>query len=317
MSRLLLLLLASVWAVPAAAQSHDHHAQHVQSEPKEDPHAGHEAPPDPHAGHQMPAEDPHAGHGPTSPAPPVSSPPPEAGAGPEHAADAIFGAAAMADAREDIRREHGAMPASKIMIDRLELQLGDGRDGYLLDAQAWHGGDIDKLWLKSEIEGERGRSPEHAEAQALWSHAIGPWFDLQTGVRYDLNRGPDRAHLVLGVQGLAPYWWEVDGALFLSSKGELTARAEAEYDLRVTQKLILQPLIELDLAAQAAEELGIGAGLSTAEAGLRLRYQLTPLLAPYIGVSVERAFGATRRFRDSHDEEATEVSLVTGLRFWF
>ena len=87
-----------------------------------------------------------------------------------------------------------------------------GRDGYLLDAQAWYGGDIDKLWLKSEVEGAWGKKLEHAEVQALWSHAIGPWFDLQAGVRFDPQPGPNRSHLVLGVQGLAPYWWEVDGA---------------------------------------------------------------------------------------------------------
>ena len=209
------------------------------------------------------------------------------------------------------------MRASKLLIDRLEWSAVSGRDGYLLDAQGWYGGDINKLWLKTEVEGDRGRNPEKAEAQALWSRAINPWFDVQAGVRFDANRDPNRSHLVLGVQGLAPYWYEVDGAVFLSNKGELTARAEAEYDLRITQKLILQPLAEVDLSAQDIKELGIGAGLSTAELGLRMRYQVSQQFAPYVGLSYERAFGNTRRFRRSDGEGADSLGFVAGLRLWF
>lgn len=347
MTRLVLLLLASAIATPASAQSHQGHhmpmpgmsapkkspakpatakpkkakAAPAKARPKAAPRTKAVQPPpsqpspaaDPHAGHQMPASDPHAGHGPATPAPPVAPPPPAALTGPDNVADSVFGNVAMADAREELRREHGAMPASKILIDQFEARIRDGRDGYFVDAEAWHGGDIDKLWLKTEIEGDRGQSPDHAEAQALWSHAIDPWFDLQTGIRYDANRGPNRGHLVLGVEGLAPYWWEVEGALFLSNKGELTARVEAEHDLRITQKLILQPRLELDFSAQDIEELGIGSGLSTADAGLRLRYQVTPLVAPYVGFGYERAFGDTRRFND----DSGGLNLITGIRFWF
>ena len=145
---------------------------------------------------------------------------------------------------------------------------------------------------------------EQAEVQALYSRAINPWFNLQGGVRYDFQPNPERAHLVLGIQGLAPYWFEIDGALFLSNKGDLTARFEAEYDQRITQKLILQPSIEFDLAAQDVPELGIGAGLSTAEVGLRLRYEFVPEFAPYIGVEYERAFGNTADFARAAGEKA-------------
>lgn len=261
--------------------------------------------------------DPHAGHGVTSAAPPVAPPPAEALSGPANAADDVFGVTAMADARENLRREHGDMRASKLLVDRLEWSASRGRNGYLLDAQGWYGGDINKLWLKTEIEGERGRKPEQAEVQALWSRAIDPWFDLQAGVRFDANRGPNRSHLVLGMQGLAPYWYEVDGAVFLSNKGELTARAEAEYDLRITQKLVLQPLAEIDLSAQDIEELGLGSGLSTAELGLRLRYQISQQFSPYVGLSFERAFGDTRRFRRADGEEGGSLGFVAGLRLWF
>lgn len=223
----------------------------------------------------------------------------------------------MQRSRQMLREEHGGMLAGKILVDRLEARFRDGQDGFLVDAQAWYGGDIDKFWLKSEVEGSWGEPIEHAEVQALWSHAIGPWFDLQTGLRYDPQPGPDRAHLVLGVQGLAPYWWEVDAALFLSNKGDVTARVEAEYDLRITQKLILQPRAEVDLSLQDVPGLGIGSGLTNAALGARLRYQLSPLVAPYIGVEYERAFGATRRFLNAEGEDAGGLNLLAGIRFWF
>lgn len=271
-------------------------------------------------GHCKPDEaaDPHAGHhGAASLAPPVAPAPPEALTGPTHAADLVFGEAAMAEARQNLVNEHGNMRVSKLLIDQLEARIGKGRDGYFLNAQGWYGGDINKLWLKTEIEGERGRKPEQAEVQALWSRAINPWFDVQTGIRFDANSGPNRTHLVLGIQGLAPYWWEVDGAVFLSSKGEVTARAEAEYDLRITQKLILQPRLEVDLSAQDIRELGIGSGLSAADLGLRLRYQVSQQFSPYVGLSYEQAFGDTRRFRRQESEPAGGLNLVMGLRLWF
>ena len=249
--------------------------------------------------------------------PQPAPPPAEALTGPEHAADTYWGQEASQRGRNILHEEHGGMAARKIFIDRAENRAGGGPDGYLLDAQAWFGGDIDKLWLKSEVEGAWGDKPEHAEVQALWSRAIDPWFDLQTGVRYDPQPGPNRTHLVLGVQGLAPYWWEVEGTLFLSNKGEVTARAEAEYDLRITQKLILQPRAEVDLSLQDVPELAIGSGLTNASLGLRLRYQLSPLVAPYIGAEYERAFGDTRRFLREEGEDPGGFNLLAGVRLWF
>jgi copper resistance protein B len=223
----------------------------------------------------------------------------------------------MERGRNILREEHGGMPANRFLVDRAETSFRDGNDGYLLDLQAWYGGDIDKLWLKSEIEGDWGKKLEHAELQALWSHAIGPWFDLQAGGRFDAQPGPNRTHLALGIQGLAPYWWEVEGTIFLSNKGELTARAEAEYDLRITQKLILQPRGEIDLSAEDIHELGIGSGLSEASLGLRLRYQVSPLVGPYMGVEYEHAFGDTRDFRRAEGERADGFNLLAGIRLWF
>ena len=315
--------------MPQAADPHaghqmpttaDPHARH-QMPQAADPHAGHAAPKaaDPHAGHAMPqAADPHAGHQmPASPAPPIAPPPPAAFSGPAHAADLVYPPAVMAASREEMRREHGAMTVSKVLVDQLEAKIRNGRDGYAWDAQAWYGRDIDKLWLKTEGEGEFGERVENAEVQALWSHAIDPWFDLQAGIRYDFRPDPSRAYLVLGVQGLAPYWFEVDAAAFVSEKGDISARAEAEYDLRFTQKLILQPRIEFDLALQDVPEIGIGSGLSTAELGARLRYEVRPQFAPYVGIEYERAFRDTADFRRAAGEDRGGWSLLLGLRTWF
>lgn len=339
----------------AASDPHAGHDMTAQSGPTADPHAGHDMTPqpapaaDPHAGHEMspqpqPATDPHVGHDmlaePSSPAdphaghdmgamgasippaPPVAPPPPEAFSGPEHAADLVYGDAAMAAAREQSREEMGDIEVFKILVDRMEAGFGEGADGYALDAQGWYGGDIDKLWIKTEAEGAFGESPEQIEVQALWSHALDPWFDLQAGVRYDFRPDPERAYLVLGIQGLAPYWFEVDGALFLSEKGDLSARFEAEYDQRITQRLILQPRVEFDLTLQDVPEIGVGSGLSTAEAGLRLRYEFYPeaspaVIAPYVGVQYERAFGNTADFRRAAGEEVGGWKFLIGLRTWF
>jgi copper resistance protein B len=323
----------------------DPHAGHGPTKPAVDPHAAHGSQTDPHAGHSTAQADPHAGHGatpaPTNPhaghgasqqstdphaghdmgigasSPPVAPPPAAALSGPAHAADAVFGAEQMAQAREELRVEHGDMRVGKLLVDRLEARIRDGRDGYAWDAQGWYGGDIDKLWVKTEGEGEFGGGVEAAEVQALWSHAIGPFFDLQAGLRYDIRPRPDRGYLVLGVQGLAPYWFEVDAAAFLSDKGDLTARVEAEYDQRITQKLILQPRVEFDLAAQDVPELGIGSGLSTAELGIRLRYEFKPQFAPYVGVEYERALGDTADFRRAGGEDVGGWSVLLGVRAWF
>lgn len=222
----------------------------------------------------------------------------------------------MAPSRDQLAEENGNMRTGTIMIERLEARIGSGEDGFLWDAQGWYGGDIDKLWFKTEGEGEIGGAVEDAEVQALWSHAIGPFFDLQAGVRYDIEP-QSRGHLVLGVQGLAPYMFEVDAAAFLSDKGDLTARIEAEYDQRITQRLILQPRAELELAAQDIPEIGIGAGLTSIEAGLRLRYEFTREFAPYVGVGYEAKLGDTADFTRATGEDTTRVVFLAGIRFWF
>lgn len=253
----------------------------------------------------------------TAPEPPVTPPPAEALKGPENAADTIYGTAAMQQSRTFLMtKEHGGMTASKLLIDQLETRVRNGRDGYYVNAEGWYGGDIDKLWLKSEIEGDYGRSADQMEFQALWSHAIDPWFNLQTGVRFDAEPRT-RGRLVLGVEGLAPYWWEVNAAAFVSDKGDVTARAEAEHDVRITQKLILQPRAEIDFAFQDIPNERVGAGLSNVEFGARLRYQFVPNFAPYVGLVYERAIGRSARFLRADGERPGGLQFTVGLRTWF
>ena len=262
--------------------------------------------------------DPHAGHDMSTTAVdvPVGPPPAEALQGPENAADTAYGMAAMEPGRAVLFGEHGDMPTHKLLLDQAEIRIRSGRDGYFLNAEGWYGGDIDKLWLKTEIEGDLGSKPEQAEFQALWSHAIDPWFDLQAGVRFDAE--PDtRGRLVVGVQGLAPYWIEIDTAAFLSDRGDVTARAEAEHDVRITRKLILQPRVELDFALQDIPRERVGSGLSSADLGLRLRYAFVPNFAPYVGVSYERGFGDTRRLLRADGDDPDSLNFVVGLRTWF
>jgi copper resistance protein B len=141
--------------------------------------------------------------------------------------------------------------------------------------------------------------------------------NLELGVRHDFRIGPDRTYALAGVQGLAPYWFEVSAAAFLSGKGEFTARMEADYDLRLTQRLILQPNMQLDLAAQDVPELRLGSGLTKVEFGLRLRYEIVPELAPYVGFHYEQAIGRTADFRRADGVDVESLGMVAGVRFWF
>ncbi len=152
--------------------------------------------------------------------------------------------------------------------------------------------------------------------QALYSRAIAPFFDVQAGVRQDIA-GPDTTYAVLGIQGLAPYMFEIDGALFLSQRGDLTARFEAELDQRITQRLILQPRAEFNLAAQDVPQLGIGAGLDRVEVGIRLRYEIIREFAPYIGIEQSWRVGHSADYARAAGEDPAVLSFITGIRFWF
>lgn len=343
--RAALLATAALLAAPLAAQDHSGHGAHG-SHGAHDPHAGHGTPAQSPAvdhcamGHlppeQCPPKDEHADHAamdhsamdhsghamPQDKSAPGAAPetaiPQRAFEGPRHAADAIWGADAMAPSRTALARENGGLRTGMVMLERLEARIPTegGSEGYLWDAQAFYGGDINRLVIKTEGEGEFGGGTEDAEIQALYSRAIGPFFDLQAGVRFDPE--PDtRSHAVIGVQGLAPYMFELDAALFLSDRGDITARIEAEYDQRITQRLILQPRIEAELSAQSIPERGLGAGFTKVEPGLRLRYEIEREFAPYIGIEYEAKTGETADIARAAGEDPDGIKLLIGLRAWF
>jgi copper resistance protein B len=204
----------------------------------------------------------------------------------------------------------------KLMLDQLELRDADGGDPLTWQAQAWVGRDLNKLWLKTEGERVHGDT-EEAEVQALYSHAVAPFWDLQAGWRHDLRPRPSRDWAVLGVKGLAPYLFEVDAALFLGPAGRTAARLQAEYELLLTQRLILSPELELKLYGKADPEVGIGAGLATADLGLRLRYEIRREFAPYVGLNWSQKFGRTADFARAEGASADDLQFVVGIRAWF
>ena len=158
---------------------------------------------------------------------------------------------------------------------------------------------------------------EKGEIQLLYSRRLSDFFDAQAGVRYDFAPDPERGFGVFALQGLAPYWFEVDASAFVSNEGELSARFEAEYDLLITQKLILQPTAEVNIAAQSVRERGIGSGINDVELGLRLRYEIERKFAPYVGTSWERKIGQTADYARNEGEDVDNLSFVTGVRFSF
>lgn len=241
-------------------------------------------------------------------------PPPPPG---DHAAEAYYTSDEMAKARAALRKEAGGMTFGMVLIDQAELQVREGRDSYRWAGEAWLGGDINRAVLKTEGEGALGGGVEHAEVQALYARALDPWWTLQAGVRHDVRPDPSRTYAVLGVGGMAPYWFHVEGALFLSNKGDAHLRAETSVDQRLTQKLILQPRTEANLAFQDVPELGLGSGLTDIELGMRLRYEIRPEFAPYVGIEWHRKTGGTARLARLVGEDTSSISAVAGIRVWF
>lgn len=247
---------------------------------------------------------------------PILPPPAVAGSGLPRAADAIWGAEAMRESRDALRRDHGGQNYARLILDRFEYRARNGVDGFLWDGDAFYGGDLERVWLESEGEGAFGEGIEEADLALLYGRAVSPWFDLQAGIRQDLT-GPKRTYLDLGIQGLAPYLFHVEADLYLSNEGDLTAAAELELDQRITQRVILQPRAEIALAAQDVPELGIGAGVDQIEAGLRLRYEIAREFAPYVGVEQEWKLGQSANYARAGGEDPSMTHYVVGLRFWF
>ena len=202
-----------------------------------------------------------------------------------------------------------------VLFDQLEWQAAKEGSGINLDSKGWFGWDRDRLWFRAEGDSENG-DVAAAEAQLFYGRQISRWWDLVAGVRQDFQPGPSRTFAAIGIQGLAPYWFEVEGTAYLGSSG-VHVRGEVEYELLLTNRLVLQPLLEVEIFGKSDPERGIGAGLSTTEAGFRLRYEFRRELAPYIGVTWNNKFGRTADFAEAAGEDTNGARFVTGLRLWF
>ena len=278
----LTVLTLLLFAMPAHAQ-HEGHGQ---------------APVVDHSQHQMPATS-----QPMQAASPFPEPTPEERA------------AAFPDLGDMDMRDHMVEDplVAVLRVDQLEWNQDDAL-GWNLRASI--GGTFDKMVFRSEGEKPSGERM-HGNAEVLWSHATGPWWDRVIGVRSDFGEGPSRQWLAIGVVGLAPYKFEVEATGYVGSSGRLAARVEGEYEILLTNQWILQPKLEANLYSKDDVENGIGQGLSELEVGMRLRYEFSPQFAPYVGYAWSRSFGNTADFAEAAGGGASEHGWVAGVRFWF
>ncbi|MCF5181197.1 copper resistance protein CopB [Pseudomonas syringae] len=211
---------------------------------------------------------------------------------------------------------HDTALNSFFIFEKLEWQDADDGSALNWEAQGWIGGDVDRLWLRSEGERTNGKT-EEAEVHALWGHSISPWWDLVGGVRQDFKPGDPQTWAAFGIQGLALYNFEAQATAYLAEGGQTAARLEGDYDILLTNKLILQPTAEFNFYGKNDPQRGIGSGLSESEVGLRLRYEIRPEFAPYVGVTWNRAYGKTADYARDEGEDSNEARLVLGVRVWF
>jgi len=203
-----------------------------------------------------------------------------------------------------------------VLFDQLEWQAGSDADGINMDGRGWIGRDRDRLWFRAEASGESGRVGE-AQAQVLYGRQFARWWDVVAGVRQDFRPGSPRSWVAFGVQGLAPYWFDIEATGYVGASGRTHARFEVEYELLFTNRLVLQPLFEAEVFGKSDPERGIGAGLSTTDLGFRLRYEFRREVAPYIGVTLRNKWGKTADFAKAVDEDTNAARVVTGFRLWF
>jgi copper resistance protein B len=207
---------------------------------------------------------------------------------------------------------HDTAVHSFVLFDQLEWQRGHGMD---VNVKGWVGGDLNRFWFRTEGEGG-GDGVEHAEVHALYGRAIARWWDVVAGIRQDVRPGPAQTWAAIGIQGLAPYWFEVEATAYVSTAGRTHLRLETEYEFLLTNRLILQPVVEVDLYGTSDPERRLGAGLSSAEAGLRLRYEIRREFAPYIGVVWNRTFFGTADYARAAGDRTSGARLALGLRLW-
>lgn len=210
----------------------------------------------------------------------------------------------------------GGQYYGRVLLDRLEAQDADAHTAMLWDGLASWGRDFDKINISSEGERIAGVT-EHLRTELFWSHAVARWWDSTVGLRHDSGAGPDRDWLAVGVQGLAPYFFDISATAYAGESGRSALQLEAEYEMRLSNRLILQPRLELNAYGRSDAENGIGSGVSDSEFGLRLRYEIRRELAPYLGVEWSRKYGGSADLARAAGEHSGEARAVAGLRVWF
>jgi copper resistance protein B len=203
-----------------------------------------------------------------------------------------------------------------LLIDQLEAFHGRGANGQSWEAEGWYGNDENKLWVRTEGERSRGKL-EDGDLEAFWNHNIATYWSTQLGARQDLGEGPKRTWAAFGVQGLAPYWFEVEATGYVGASGRTAARLRADYEMLFTQRLILQPEAEINLYGKNDPQRRIGSGVSDVQFGLRLRYEIRRQFAPYIGVNWVRRIGTTADYARQDHQPILDRQIVAGVRIWF
>jgi copper resistance protein B len=279
------------------------------------------APPHEHAGHEAPTQKPqppappeqgHPTHKPGEPAPyPPGQPPPTRL--PPITDEDRKAAFPELNGQHTV---HDDAVFTYVLFDQLEWQSGEGVTGLSWDMKGWIGGDVNRFWFRTEGEADDGDLNE-VEAHALYGRAIARWWDLVVGVRQDARPGPARTWAAIGIQGLAPYWFEVEATAYVGESGRTQLRLESEYELLLTNRLVLQPLVEVDIYGKSDPERGLGSGLSSIDAGLRLRYEVRREFAPYVGVTWSRTFFGTADLAQAAGDEVSGARFAAGARVWF
>lgn len=207
-------------------------------------------------------------------------------------------------------------PLAMLQIDQLEATHARHDDGAAWELHAWYGNDNNKLWLRSEGEHSDGHI-EDGQVELSWAHAVTAFWDSQLGLRQDIGTGRSRQWAAFGVRGTTPYWFEIEATAYLGAGGRTAARLRAEYELRLTPRLVLQPDVELNLYGSNDPAARTGRGLAESNLGLRLRYEVRRQFAPYIGVVWHSRYAATARFSRQDGRPASDRQFVAGMRFWF
>jgi copper resistance protein B len=202
-----------------------------------------------------------------------------------------------------------------VLFDQFEARHIDGDNAANLELHAWYGNDYDKAWFKAEGDIALGRYEGRTEL--LLDRVFKRWWNLQAGVRHDFEAGPSRSWLAMGVQGLAPYWFEIEATAYVGDAGRTALRFSGEYELLITQRLILQPELDADMYGKDDSRNGIGAGLADTEIALRLRYEIRREFAPYVGIVWTRRYGDTADFARTEGRDRDVVRFTAGVRAWF